>query len=571
MKNINWKLITVSLSTLVVGVLLGWLLFGNRHSEGNGEQTEALHQHEEVWTCSMHPQIRMNEPGKCPICGMDLIKLSSESSSNSASIVMSDDAIRLANIQTTIVGSRQSAKEVRLNGKVKPDERKVVSQVTHLPGRIETLSVNFTGEYVQRGQTLATLYSPELVTAQQELLQAHKIRESQPDLYRAAREKLKNWKLSDKAIDNIISSGGKQEKFPVTADVSGIVTNKRVNLGDYIERGMPLYEIADLSTVWVLFEVYESDLAWVKVGDKISFTIQSLPGDTFEGKVTFVDPILDAVTRVATARIEVPNRNTILKPEMFVNGIVRNLEKNKSTSITIPKTAVLWTGERSVVYIKSVLNGEQSFELRVVTLGTSVGEAYVIVKGIENGEEIVTNGAFAVDAAAQLAGKESMMNHGHTGSSDLTFQHTDKVKKLIALYLELKNALVSDDFTSVQTELKKMNDHLSMIKMNDFSEKDHAEWMKHGPDLKLIVGKSITSSSIKEVRDYFTGLSGHAISLAEYFGPFNNTLYVLHCPMADSNKGADWLSTESEVRNPYFGSAMLTCGEVKREVLRIND
>lgn len=568
MKNINWKLIVTALSTLVVGLLLGWILFGNRHEESSREQAEAFHQHDEVWTCSMHPQIRKNEPGKCPICGMDLIKLNDGSSATSSNIVMREDAIKLANIQTTIVGNRQSAREIRLNGKVKPDERKVVSQVAHVPGRIETLSVNFTGEYVRRGQTLATLYSPELVTAQQEVLQAYKIRAGQPELYRAAREKLKNWKLTEKAIDNIISSRASYDKFSVLADVSGIVTEKRVNLGDYVERGKPLYEIADLSTVWVLFEVYESDLAWVKVGDDISFTVPSLPGEMFEGKVVFVDPILNPTTRVATARVEVPNQKGVLKPEMFVNGVMRSQTKNDTRNITVPKTAVLWTGERSIVYVKHIENGEQTFELREVTLGPAVGDAYVISKGLENGQEVVTNGVFAVDATSQLAGKESMMSHGGMGRVDVSSHQFDQVKKLIAFYLGVKNALVNDDFALVKAELKKMEKHLSIIKISDFSEEDHAEWMKHASELKSTLDRSMTSSSIKEVRDHFTDLSGLVIGLAEYFGPFDDTLYVLHCPMADSNKGADWLSKESEVRNPYFGSAMLTCGEVRREVVR---
>ncbi len=571
----NWKVITgVSLVTLIMGVVLGRVFFGGGHvaQVSSGDKIEA-HQHDEVWTCSMHPQIRNDGPGKCPICGMELIPVGNNSQGELTGIHMSEQAMALANIQTTAVGFEQPMKEVRLNGKVKPDERKIFSQVTHIPGRVETLSINFTGEYINRGQTLATLYSPELVTAQQELMQAYKMRDSQPDLYRAAREKLKNWKLSDKTIDIIISSGGKQERFPVVADVSGIVISKNVNLGDYVERGKPLYEIADLSSVWILFEVYEADMGWIKVGDKISFTVQSIPGEKFEGKISFIDPLLDAVTRVATARVELANKNTQLKPEMFVRGTVKSELKNKEDKIILSKSAVLWTGERSVVYVKNETDKGVTFELREVMLGPSIGDAYVIASGLNRGEEVVTNGAFAVDAATQLAGKPSMMNppemtHVNDGTNIKTKGH---VENLIEAYLKIKDAMVMDNLQAVKSNLKTMNELLDKINMHDFSGKDHDQWMKHKAVLDPGMEKMMASDNLKDIRVDFVQLSNQMISLSTYFAPLDSTLYVLHCPMADSNKGADWLSKETEIKNPYFGKKMLGCGEVRREVKGTRD
>lgn len=411
--NTKNKNILKMVGILFVGVLLGWLVFGGNDAPKSENEHNHVEGTETIWTCSMHPQIQMKEPGQCPLCGMDLIPLeSNDSAIDPNALQMTEDAMKLANIQTMVVGgSKETNKKLTLNGKVQIDERKLYTQSSHIPGRIEKLNINFTGEKVNRGQTLAMVYSPELVTAQEELLQAYRIKETQPELFEAAKQKLNNWKIGEGAINKIISTNKPIQQFPITADVSGIITAKKVDLGDYVSQGMPIYEIADLSSLWVLFDVYESDMPWVKVGDKINYTIQSLPGESFEGVITFIDPLINPETRVASARVEVKNPENKLKPEMFVSGVVsRNVNTSASKDIVIPKSAVMWTGERSVVYIKSIVSNKVNFKLREVTLGASLGDAYIIKEGLSEGEDIVVNGTFTVDAASQLAGKPSMMN-----------------------------------------------------------------------------------------------------------------------------------------------------------------
>src|SRR6056297_43082 len=317
----NKKTIITVIITLVVGLFLGWLIFGGSEIEPTAEHLHDTEVAEETtWTCSMHPQIRQPEPGDCPICGMDLIPLVNEEEGlDPDAVSMSPTAMQLANIQTAVVGYMDPVKKVRLNGKVQSDERLVYSQSSHIPGRIEELMVNFTGEYVSKGNVIASIYSPDLVTAQEELFEAEKIRDTQPALFRAAKEKLKNWKLTEEQIQQILESGAAQETFNIRADVSGYVTEKMVNTGDYVSRGQAIYKIADLSRVWVLFDVYESDMPWVDRGDEITFTIASLPGKTFEGKISFLDPVIDPKTRVAKARVVVPNPDLTLKPEMFAS------------------------------------------------------------------------------------------------------------------------------------------------------------------------------------------------------------------------------------------------------------
>ena len=600
MKTIDKKTIIIAAATLIVGLMAGWIIFG-----GSKQPVEDKHQHETevlgetLWTCSMHPQIRQGEPGDCPICGMDLIPLENDQSSgiDPMAITMSATAMELANVRTALAGKINPVKQVRLNGKVQADERLVFSQSSHIPGRIEKLMVNFTGEFVNKGQAIAGIYSPDLVMAQEELFEAQKSMETQPQLFSAAKEKLKNWKLSDNQIDAMLNSGNIQEEFSVKADVSGYVTRKIVNRGDYVSKGETLYEIADLSKVWVLFDVYESDMIWIKKGDKVEFTISSLPGERFEANISYLDPVIDPKTRVAKARIEYRNTNGKLKPEMFASGMVEAKLTDKSNSLVVPKTAVMWTGKRSVVYIMNNSENEVSFMLREVILGPSLGDSYIIESGLQEGEEIAVNGTFSIDAAAQLSGKPSMMspegglvmtghNHGGTdmGGGELkdeqevkpkvrVSQHlsVDKQAKealqpLYASYLKWKDALTNDDFAEAQKMAINTKSILDKINMGLFKGEAHNAWMNFQGSLSNSLEHVQHFSDIEQLRKAFQTVSATMIVMANTFKPLDETIYVLHCPMADNNKGADWLSREKEIRNPYFGSSMLTCGEVTREI-----
>ena len=394
------------------GLLIGWLLF---HSPGVAKEEHnhaAENAKSEIWTCSMHPQIRKDESGKCPICGMNLILLNQSGGAgiDSNAVHLSKEALALANVATSIVSRQKPVKEVRMYGKVQADERLLQNQAAHISGRIEKLLVNFTGEPVRKGQTLAIIYSPDLVTAQQELLEAAKSRQSQPEIYEAAKEKLLLWKLTKSQIARIESSGRVKTNFEVISNTSGIVTNKRVSTGDHVSEGTVLYDVANLSRVWVLFDAYETDLPFLKVGNAISFTLQALPGTNFTGNIKFIDPVIDPVNRVAKVRVEISNAGGKLKPEMFATGVVKaNLDAFKD-KLVIPRSAVLWTGKRSIVYVKQNDTDEGVFKMREIELGPMLGNSYVVLSGLTEGEKIVTDGTFSVDAAAQLAGKPSMMN-----------------------------------------------------------------------------------------------------------------------------------------------------------------
>ena len=395
---------------LAGGIFLGWLLFHSPSGTGKSHKHETESSKKEIWTCSMHPQIQIDKPGKCPICAMDLIPLRQGGATYDADAIhMTHEAAQLANVLTTVVSKQNPVKEIRLYGKVQADERLLQSLVLYLPGRIEKLYVNFTGETIRKGQLLASIYSPDLVTAQQELLETAATKKAQPMLYEAAREKLLQWKLTESQVTGIESSGKIKTSFEVYANASGIVTARRVNTGDFISPGTVLFEVADLSRVWVMFDAYESDLPYLSPGQKVSFTIQSMPGENYSGTITFIDPVIDPVTRVAKTRVEMSNQGMKLKPEMFATGNVSATLNQFRGKLVIPRSAVLWTGKRSIVYVKQP-GDEPVFNIREIELGPMLGNSYVVESGLMDGEEIVTQGAFSVDASAQLEGKPSMMN-----------------------------------------------------------------------------------------------------------------------------------------------------------------
>ncbi len=566
--------IVIYIGILVVGVLLGWLLFGsssNKSTEHNHTETTETNQ---MWTCSMHPQIMQTETGDCPICGMDLIPAGQASSDNEMGFQMTAEAIKLANIQTTIVGTANAnGSTLKLNGKIQANETKSASLVTHIPGRIEKLYVSYTGEQVNQGQKIATIYSPELITAQKELLEAQKIQDISPGLLTAAKNKLKYWKIGEQVIQDILNSGTIRETFNIYADHSGVVNQKRVAVGDYLSTGEVLFDVQNLYSLWALFDVYENDLPNVKVGQTINFTTPSTPNKIFKAKITFVNPVIDPNTRAATIRAEVNNTTGKLKPEMFVTGELATYQK--SNVLAVPKSAVLWTGQRSVVYVKIPDTDIPSFEYREIELGEANQTGYNVISGLEYGEEVVTNGAFVIDASAQLNNQASMMNKNVMAKNAIHSSHLpdytvntptafkEQLTVLANTYFSLKDALVeSDNRKSIEGANEVLN-KAAKVDMSLVKDKAHIYWMEQ---LKAIQshGKKITETEdIEEQRKQFDFLSQALIKSIKVFGIANDTFYVQHCPMVNDNDGADWLSKQEKVLNPYFGDKMLTCGTVQ--------
>jgi membrane fusion protein, copper/silver efflux system len=554
---------------LVTGLLLGLLIAPRQ--DGSGNLSDAHHDHDHVvdengeWTCSMHPQIRQDEPGDCPICGMDLIPAESSTGSDHGPLVyeMTPEAVALANVHTSVVNLASAEKEVGLTGKIRFNEQKLSSVTSAFPGRVEQLHVNFTGQQVNRGDVLAKIYSPELLTAQQELLQAVRMKETFPALYRSAREKLRLWRLTDGQIDEIESSGQVRAEFNVLAGITGVVTSRNISQGDYVNTGTVMFEIADLSSVWVMLDAYESDLAWINPGSKISFTVPALPGQQFNAEITFIDPVINPGRRTAAVRAEAPNPGGRLKPEMFVNGIIKSNIRPGINSIVIPRSALLWSGKRSLVYVKLPGTEYPAFEMRELVLGPRLGDMYIVENGLDAGEEIVTNGVFAVDASAQLSGNFSMMSRPPVKTMEVPPAFQAQLTGLAGEYFKVKHALVESDPSKASAATGSFLKALSAVDMSLLDDEPHHRWMALLSDLRDMAGEIGTTEDLEEQREHFEHLSMSMIEVVEYFG-LNQRVYKMYCPMAFDDEGAYWLSDRDQILNPYFGDAMLSCGVIEQ-------
>ncbi|MEX0966603.1 MAG: efflux RND transporter periplasmic adaptor subunit [Bacteroidia bacterium] len=552
---------------LIAGLFIGWLIFKT------DKTSETQHYHDQgeeiIYTCSMHPQIRQNEPGNCPICGMDLIPLAQKSDTGESSRfihIMSPEATALANVQTQQVKSISPEHEIYLTGKVAVNEQRLAVITANYSGRIEKLFVDFTGQTVSKGQKLATIYSPELVTAQKELIEAAKFKDINMPLYNAVKEKLRLWKITETQIKEIENSGVVLNELDVYADLSGIVISRDIAKGDYVNKGTVLFEIADLSKVWVFLDAYESDLPFIRIGQKITFTVTSVPGKEYTSSISFIDPLINPQTRTASVRVEVNNPQQTLKPEMYVKGRIKASLPVKEKSLAIPKTSLLWTGKRSVVYVKVPNSEFPAFEMREITLGASLSDYYIVESGLTENEEIVTNGVFAIDAAAQLSGNYSMMNRGTDEFIPVPDEFTVQLTDFVNQYFELKNSLVQSNFKSAQSHTKKLESALNKIDMSLLAEEAHSAWMNHIAELENYTGLILKAKDIEKQREGFAPLSRQLIKAVETFGLKHETVFVAYCPMAIDEKGAYWLSEFKEINNPYFGDKMLRCGEITGEI-----
>ncbi len=397
---------------LIFGLTFGAWLFGGETSKTMSRDSintniDTGHIEHQLWTCAMHPQIKQEAPGQCPICGMDLIPLKEDSQTNEMdtnAIMLSDAAIKLAEVQTYTVQKAIPNAKIELSGIIETDPRQRVNITARYGGRIEKLLANFTGQYVSKGQKIAEIYAPDLLIAQQELWDAAKHKKINPVLYHSAREKLKLWELTDRQIDVLEHSQKPAIRFPVLSPFSGYIKKLLIAEGDYVKEGQALLSLVSLNQVWIMLDAYEPDLSLIKTGNKVNFRLHAIPGKVFQGKITYIDPFVNRQTRVAKVRVIAKNQAQLLKPGMFVSANIVNQLSGKK--ILIPKSAVLWTGKRSVVYVKKA----NTFIYREIILGSEAGNYYIVNEGLKAGEEIVSHAVFKVDAAAQLLGKPSMMN-----------------------------------------------------------------------------------------------------------------------------------------------------------------
>lgn len=361
------------------------------------------------YTCSMHPSVRRESPGQCPICSMDLSPVTFDE--EESGVIRIDEARRgQVGIRTGKVGRAPMTRAIRAVGRIAYDERRLEDVSLKLGGWITKLHVEETGQHVKKGQVLFTLYSPELHAAQQEYLLAG-TGDRAGYLVRAAERKLQLWGMSRAQIDALAKRGEPSENVPFHAPASGYVIEKDVVEGAAIEAGQRLFRIAALDQVWVEADVYEADLASIDKGQRATVTLSYLPGKTFEGKVAYVYPYLDPAARTGKIRIELKNPALELKPDMYATVA---LEKDLGLRLQVPIDAVVYTGPRRLVFVDI---GEGRLRPQEVKLGVRSEDAVEVVDGLREGEVVVTSGNFLVAAESRIRSAAKIWSEERAGGT----------------------------------------------------------------------------------------------------------------------------------------------------------
>lgn len=564
-----------------------------------------------VYTCSMHPMVRENEPGNCPICGMELIPAGDSNiraSDNNYTLTMTNAAVRLAEIQTSPVKYGRAVHTFTLPGRVVENQNNVSSITAHFPGRIRDLYVDYEGTLVQEGEKLASVYSPELIAAQQELLETLKFKDQNPRLYQAARQKLRLWEFPVSTINEIEESGEIMTELDFYSPVSGYVSEIAISREQHVREGELMYRVVNLSSVWVDFQAYESNVANIDKGDNVRFSVEAFPGQQFESNVIYVDPFLDTDSRSVTIRSQIENPGTRLKPGMLARANIQS-SVAEGESLLVPRSAVMWTGKRSIVYVQVQGSDTPMFEAREVEIGQRAGDHYVVESGLEQGELVVTNGTFKVDSAAQLNDKLSMMNrepgsganvgahdHGDTGSdsemniemneesdnmdhsqhqsmqqmsaeTDTTqesgHQHSDHLNILVENYLGMKNALTRDNLDEAKNYFREFAEEVrSSSEMNNHEEHSDRHAIHHQA-MVTAVNEAESKTDIEAFRTAFKKISAELITAIENQG-YEGILFKQYCPMYKG--GSTWISSSETIENPFYGSQMHSCGETVEEL-----
>lgn len=483
MKNLSVflpKLSTLAL-VLLVGLILGrcFTPVDDSGSEASasrgGPGSEAGADEPMAWTCSMHPSVNAPAPGDCPLCGMDLIPMESGGGGEGGHALRLEDGQKaIAGIRTTRVARSEAAHQVRLVGKLAVDETAIATLSAYVGGRLDRLYVDYTGLKVRAGDHLAEIYSPQLFHAQEELIVAvesakrfgasadQSLAKISNSTVVAARKKLTLYGLTEEQMEEIVALGEPSEQVTLNAPMGGTVIHRNAVEGQYVKEGEPLYTIADLGQLWLELDAYESDLPWIRYGQVVTFEVDAWPGEIFAGTISFLDPVLDPVTRTVHVRVEVDNSDGRLRPEMYARARVEtdvqgngsaapvdlsgkwmcpmhpevvsdeegdcticgmSLETAESLGflvddmeqtepLLVPITAPLLTGDRAIVFVEIPdveQHGAYLYEARDVVLGPRAGDAFVVLEGLVEGEVIVSRGAFTIDSELQLRGKNSMM------------------------------------------------------------------------------------------------------------------------------------------------------------------
>jgi len=417
-KKIAIPLVVIILASAAGG---GWYLWQKKHPGTAGEQKAA--QGKQLYTCAMHPFIIKDKPGTCPICGMELLKKIDGAADSGAQspeqkqqaemlghVSMSANQRIMANVATVAAKQATLNKEINAVGIVQFDQSRQAKVTAWIAGRIDKLNVSTVGAYVSKDKPVAEIYSPDLLATQQEYLLAVKSREQLKDspipsisqngegLVASAKQRLMLFGVKESQIAELEKAGKPNIRLPIYTPLSGIVIEKMVQQGQYVNTGEVLFNIADLSRVWVEIDVFENEVPYVRVGQQVEIRSAVEHGAVFNGRISFVYPFHDPKTHTVKARVEMPNPGHMLRPDMFVNAIIR---VPLAKGIVVPVTAVIDTGKRQVVWVEM---SPGMFEPRDVQAGERIDDKIQILSGLKPGDKVAVSGSYLIDSESQLKG-----------------------------------------------------------------------------------------------------------------------------------------------------------------------
>lgn len=549
-----------------------------------------------LYQCSMHPNIVADKPSKCPICGMDLQPVSqvqAEGIPGRAAVQLSLVQQQLINIRVTPVVSAPATKTLRAVGVVTYDETRLADVNSKLSGWVERLYVDKPGQFVETNQRLLALYSPDLYSAQQEYLLAsqqaknldHKHsrppgdqlnafmqvnRDGTESLLRSARKRLELWDISVEQIKALEETGKPADTLELMAPSRGFVVQKNVFPKQMIQPGMVLYRIADLSTVWLDAAVYEHELPFVKVGQSATVTVDAYPSQTFTGEVAFIYPILEPKTRTAKVRVVLDNSEYLLKPGMYGNA---NLVEDLGEQLLVPAAAVFDTGKRQYVFAQKEPG---LFVPREIRLGPKMDDRVVVTKGVAAGDLVVVDGNFLLDSESQLKAAASGSTedsppshkaHEHPSAAiPLPTEARELFAPLIKDYLTVQSALAQDSMDGIPAASARMIKQTEALIRSEVAPPDKLDEYRAGlTNLKAKLS-ALTATELEQARAQFGHVSEALVSLLTHFSPpTDEPLIVASCPMWKTSPGR-WLQTGKELKNPFMGKKMLTCGETQRVI-----
>lgn len=587
---------------------------------------------EKRYICPMMCTPPSTEPGRCPVCAMELVEATGGGGGDGISVTIESSARRLVGIKTASSKLGEVTRTIRTIGSIDFDESRLSTISAYIDGRLEELYADYVGVKVTEGDDLALIYSPKLYSAQTEYITSMESKSvgrfsiNSSDMREMAHENLNELGMTDSQIADLRKSGKPDSRIRIKSPQTGTVLEKAAVEGDYVKTGQKIYRIADLTSVWLMLDLFPDDAATVRFGQQIEAEIQSMPGEVFTGRVAFIDPTVNPTTRTVRVRVEVMNYDGKLRPGDYATAritvpaistdfvydpalsgkyispmhpqvirdapgecplcgmdLVPTAELGYATEpqiqqrvVTVPRDAVLQTGEHGVIYVETEPG---RFEIRRVTVGPMTDTDAVIVEGMLAGETVATDGNFLIDSQMQLAGNPSLMDPSKAPSYSpgplqlpetipvmLAGQPGEQFDRAYDAYFEIQCAMAADT-TPPPVALNTLLDALARLEM--LSEVPDEAQRRFASARR---GASRMDGSLEIAREAYRSVS-HAMLKAATIARGPKTAKQLthyYCPMVPGG-GGDWMQPGGELTNPYWGDEMLHCGEVVRDMAIATD